>query len=91
MGTKLPLFSSIFVLKAPFFAPQLKIACDRISQSLGCSTEGVTPETVRELLCCRVAKLTQDHDQSVKEVEGHCTKAAHPKPMWVSVSILFAL
>ena len=46
----------------------MKMACDRISQSLSCNTEGVAPETVRELLCCRVAKLSQDHGQSVKEV-----------------------
>ena len=69
----------------------MKIACDRISQSLSCSTEGVAPETVREVLCCRVAKLMQDHDQSVKEVEATVPRPHTPFLMWVSALVLLTL
>ena len=70
-----------------FSITQLKMACHRISQSLGCNTEGIAPETVRELLCCRVAKLVQDHNQSVKEVWGTGIKPCISYA-WVSMPFL---
>ena len=49
-------------------APQLFAACTKVVATLGCSTVGVTAESLKEILCTRVSGLSQELQHTEQQV-----------------------